>query len=315
MKQDPAVITTKLSRSYGEIKALKELDLTIFRGEIFGLVGPDGAGKTTAFRLLCGVIPPDSGEIEIAGLNLLKNPDAVSERIGYMPQRFSLYEDLTVEENLSFYGDVFCVPKDQYRKKLTRLMEFSRLSPFLKRRAGALSGGMKQKLALSCALIHDPDILFLDEPTTGVDALSRRELWKILSDLNAEGMTIIVSTPYMDEVEMTTRMGFLYKGRLLKQGSPFEILETMRGFFIEITADKPFQAVEALSDEPGIQSCYLMGDHINIRSSIEYPEDKISALLSEKGVVLKEYRPGRPAMEDVFIDIVRKEETYAGRGD
>src|ERR1041385_2898332 len=244
----PVVSLQNLTRKFGSITAVDKLTLDINEGEIFGLVGPDGAGKTTAIRLMLGILSADSGT------------RAVSSSMGYVSQRFSLYTELTVEENLALFADIYSVPESEREPRLRRLMQFSRLEPFHDRLARNLSGGMKQKLALSCALIHTPKVLFLDEPTTGVDPLSRRDLWKLLFDLWQEGVTIVVSTPYMDEAERCSRIGFLNHGRLLALGAPDELREQFRGAIFEILVEDRFHAREILEKLPFVGDVNVFGE-------------------------------------------------------
>lgn len=217
--------------------AVEELSLEIAPGELFGLIGPDGAGKTTTMRSLCGLLARDKGEVAVFGLDPLRKPRYVREMIGYMPQRFSLYPDLSVAENLRFFADLYLVPADERRRREERLMQFSKLAPFHNRRAGQLSGGMKQKLALSCTLIHTPKLLILDEPTTGVDPVSRKEFWAILKDLAADGIALLVSTPYMDEALLCDRVALMHKGRTIAVGTPEEIARLYPHRLVEATAD------------------------------------------------------------------------------
>jgi len=231
-----------LTRKFGNLTAVNNLNLEIEEGEIFGLVGPDGAGKTTTMRLLTGILDPTSGEGWVYGKHIVKEAEPLKEHIAYMSQRFGLYEDLTVEENIKFYADVYCVPQQERAAKFDKLLGFSVLTPFKKRFAGKLSGGMKQKLGLACALIHTPKVLFLDEPTNGVDPVSRRDFWRILYDLLKEKVTILYSTSYLDEAERCRRVGLIHKGNLLRCEMPDKIkqefnVKTLEEAFITIVND------------------------------------------------------------------------------
>ncbi len=220
IEQDDAITITGLRKTFNGLTAVDGIDLQVRRGEIFGLVGPDGAGKTTTMRLLAGLLDPDAGGARVAGFDVQRQTEAMKRQIGYMPQRFSLYGDLTVAENMRFFATIYQVPRAERLARQQRLLEFSRLEPFLKRQAQFLSGGMKQKLALACVLMHTPQVLFLDEPTTGVDPVSRRDFWKILYSLLQEGVTLFVSTPYMDEAERCTRVALMNRGRIIFCGTP-----------------------------------------------------------------------------------------------
>ncbi len=226
-----------LTKRFNHIIAVHRLNLTVRSGEIFGLVGPDASGKTTTLRMLCGILQPDEGEGRIAGFDILKERECLKERIGYLPQRFGLYGDLTVLENIQFYADLYQVPKKERRDRIAKLLQIANLEPFTKRKAQDLSGGMKQKLGLICVLIHIPQILFLDEPTTGVDPLSRRDFWIILYDLLKEGVTILFSTSYLDEAERCHRVGLIYKGELLITDTPSAIKNRLKGVLRPIFQD------------------------------------------------------------------------------
>lgn len=235
----PIIKAAGLCRVFNKTTAVDKLDLEVEEGEIFGLVGPDGAGKTTVMRLLTGILAPSGGEAWVGGCHIVKDSEKLKESIAYMPQRFGLYEDLTVIENLNFYADIYMTPVDERVGRIKKLLEFTRLDPFQNRLAGNLSGGMKQKLGLSCALIHTPKILFLDEPTNGVDPVSRRDFWKILYDLLKQKVTIVFSTAYLDEAERCKRVGLLHKGKLLRCESPYSIkkefsAQTLEEAFISI---------------------------------------------------------------------------------
>jgi ABC-2 type transport system ATP-binding protein len=218
----------QLTKTFGGLTAVDHLDLEIPRGEVFGLVGPDGAGKTTTLRMLCGLADPTEGEAEIAGHNVRKHPDRVKDSIGYMAQRFGLYQDLTVDENMDFYSDLFGIKRSERQRLLPQLLEMTRMAPFRKRRAGRLSGGMKQKLALMCTLLHRPEVLFLDEPTNGVDPVSRRDFWQILQQLVSEGVTVFTTTAYLDEAERCDRVGLMHEGKLIRCAPPEELKREFR---------------------------------------------------------------------------------------
>jgi ABC-2 type transport system ATP-binding protein len=297
-----AISINNLGKTFGKTAALKSLDLEIKQGEIFGLVGPDGAGKTTLIRILCGIMRPTEGTASVFGDDVVKHPEKAKQHLGYMSQRFSLYQDLSVQENIRFFQDLYKVPRDQRRERMDRLLEFSRLGPFRDRPAGKLSGGMKQKLGLCCALIHTPRILFLDEPTTGVDPISRRELWSLLYDLWNDGLTILVSTPYMDEAERCSRTGFLQRGEMIATGTPQEVTDSYPHEMVELTSEGALGLSESLSAIEGILDIHHYGDRLHI--AVENP-DRILPLIREKvgsdTQALQSLRRVKPSLEDVFL--------------
>jgi ABC-2 type transport system ATP-binding protein len=304
---DP-IRTEGLTRVFGERVALDHLTLRVAEGEVFGLVGPDGAGKTTTMRLLASIMDPTSGDGWVAGKHVVRDASSVKQQIGYMSQRFGLYPDLTVIENLDFYADLYSVPRRGRAEQVERLLAFSGLAPFRARLAGDLSGGMKQKLGLACALIHTPRVLLLDEPTNGVDPVSRREFWRILYDRLREGVTIFVSTSYLDEAERCSRIGLLHQGRLLACGTPDEVRGLMRGTILEIRTAEPRRAAAALkaSEEDG--SVGLFGDTLHlVTNEPEGAEQRVRSLLAGAGIEVESVRVAEPALEDVFVSIAAEE--------
>ncbi len=293
-----------LTKKYGSVTAIDKLDLDIREGEIFGLVGPDGAGKTTAIRLMLGILKPDAGSGRVGSFELDRQSESISTLTGYVSQRFSLYGELTVEENLALFADIYGVSENERNRRVDRLMQFSRLESFKTRLARNLSGGMKQKLALSCALIHTPKVLFLDEPTTGVDPLSRRDLWRLLFDLWQEGVTIIVSTPYMDEAERCSRIGFLEHGRLIALGQPDDLRAGFHGAILEIHAAEKFRAKEALAAYPYVRDVNLFGEGLHIIVDEESVDAAMEALPSAP-IGVRSIKRIEPTMEDVFFQLVR----------
>jgi ABC-2 type transport system ATP-binding protein len=300
-----AIRIEALTKSFDGMKAVDGLTLNIAAGEIFGLVGPDGAGKTTTMRLLTAILEPTSGDAWVAGHHIVKEAEAIKEEIGYMSQRFGLYPDLTVMENIDFYADIYGVARRGRAERVDRLLAFGNLTPFKKRLAGNLSGGMKQKLGLACALIHTPKVLFLDEPTSGVDPVSRRDFWRILYQLLREKVTIFISTAYLDEAERAHRVGLLHRGRLLAVGTPDEVKTLMRGTILEIRAAEPRKATALLRERlPGI-SVGLFGDRVHIVADDPGAVAKQAAdLLVGAGLQAEEIRPIEPALEDVFISVL-----------
>ena len=304
-----AVQTENLSRTFGPVTAVDRLSLTVERGEIFGLVGPDGSGKTTLMRLLSGILRPTSGEARVLGHPVTTEAERLKERIGYMAQRFALYGDLTVLENLHFYADLYEVPRRERLPRIERLLAFSNLAPFQDRRAQNLSGGMKQKLGLACALVHTPEILFLDEPTNGVDPVSRRDFWRILYDLLQEGVTILISTAYLDEAERCRRVGLMHRGRLLSVGSPREIKGLMEGELWEVRSPQRMKALGVLKSLPGVKAAEIFGDRVHVllqEAGEAYGE--METRLKESGVEILSLRRVPPSLEDVFVSTVPGEE-------
>jgi ABC-2 type transport system ATP-binding protein len=300
-----AIETVSLTRLFGAIRAVDELSISVAAGRIYGLVGPDGAGKTTTLRLLCGALRADSGQANVFGIDVARDPEAVRRRLGYMPQRFSLYGDLTVRENMRFFADVYGVPRGDQPGLMERLLAFSRLGPFQERRADALSGGMKQKLALACALIHRPQVLLLDEPTTGVDPVARREFWDILRDaVERDGMTVLVSTPYMDEADRCHTVGFMRAGQLMASGSPRELQRLVPGVVLEIQAHPLHGAQGALGAVTGVRDVQVFGDRLHVLADSAIDADVLRAALPV-GVALASVRPVAPTMEDVFMHLQR----------
>jgi ABC-2 type transport system ATP-binding protein len=298
-----------LSRDFDGTAAVTDLSFTVDEGELFGLVGPDGAGKTTTLRMLAGVLRPSAGDATIAGVSVARTPERVKPRVAYMSQRFGLYGDLTVDENLDFYADLYRVPRSERRERLARLFEFSGLGPFRDRLAGKLSGGMKQKLGLSCALVHRPEVLLLDEPTFGVDPVSRRELWLIVHEMVAEGVTALVSTAYLDEAERFDRLALLHEGRLLALDTPAALQEGFEGEVLEVAVEDPRRAREAAAGIPGVGRATVFGDRLHLTvASTEAAADEVERRLREAGAGPSALRPVRPSLEDVFIERVAEAE-------
>jgi len=292
-----------LTKTYGSIKAVDDVSLVAEKGEILALVGPDGAGKTSIFRAMCGLLEFNSGQIEIACFDVSREFERIKPHLGYMPQTFSLYPDLSVEENLRFYAGLFGLDRRQFEKKKDLLYNFSGLGPFHRRRAGALSGGMKQKLALSCALVHDPQVLVLDEPTTGVDPLSRRQFWDILRELKAQGSTIMISTPYMDEVELSDKAAFIHLGRKTAEGTPDQLVRRFSGKVYRLNVAPTHERVQQLDRIAGLKS-RRFGATIHVyvpeNHSLEEYQDQFSQMGIEPGLIA----PIKPELEDTFIQLL-----------
>ena len=300
------VETDKLTRRFGKLTAVDRLDLRVEEGEIFGLVGPDGAGKTTTLRLLAGLLDPTAGEVRVAGHDVRREASRVKDSIGYMAQRFGLYVDLTVRENMDFYADLFGISEAEHRSLAGRLLKMTRMEPFQDRPAGKLSGGMKQKLALMCALLHRPQVLYLDEPTNGVDPVSRRDFWAILYQLVKEGMTVIVTTAYLDEAERCNRVGLMHEGRLIKCDAPEALKRRFELPCYEVRAPDVKRAREMLVGLAGVTSVEPAGAVLHLfllpaRTSPEFLE----RALDEHGLGPAEFRRIVPSLEDVFIASIR----------
>jgi len=295
------------TRRFGALTAVAGLDLEVRPGELFGIVGPDGAGKTTTLRMLAGVLAPSAGDAEILGTSVRRNPEGVKARIAYMSQRFGLYTDLTVRENLDFYADLYGVPASERPARLARLFAFSGLAPFERRLAGQLSGGMKQKLGLSCALVHEPELLLLDEPTFGVDPVSRRDLWLIIHEMVGRGVTVVVSTAYLDEAERCDRVALLHQGRLLALDSPAGLRAGFPGELLALRGPRVREARALLAGEPLIEGAALFGDalHLTVRSAAA-ARAGIAARLAAAGLGELELAPLAAGLEDVFIALVSK---------
>ncbi|MDD2540205.1 MAG: ABC transporter ATP-binding protein [Desulfuromonadaceae bacterium] len=301
---DIAIKTEELTRIFGDTVAVDNLTLEIRKGELFGLVGPDGAGKTTTMRLLTAIMEPTSGEAWVGGHSILKDGEQIKQRIGYMSQRFGLYEDLTVMENIIFYADLYEVPKNERPARIERLLGFSNLTPFKERLAGKLSGGMKQKLGLACALIHTPEILFLDEPTNGVDPVSRRDFWRILYGLLKEGITIFVSTAYLDEAERCTRVGLMHRGKILIDDSPARIKKSLGFPMVELWTGDARKAEEFVRGCPGVRNVSIYGDRLHVALERLEALDGVIGKLQEEGITVRDYRSILPSLEDIFIAMV-----------
>lgn len=302
-----AIHASGLGRSFGEMWAVRGLDLEVKRGEIFGLVGPDGAGKTTTMRLLTGILAAGEGSATVAGFSIQGGEEEIKSRISYMSQRFGLYGDLSVEENLRFYADLYEVPRREREPLEERLLGFSNLTPFRKRLARDLSGGMKQKLGLACALIHKPEILFLDEPTNGVDPVSRRDFWRILYAMLKEGVTIFVSTAYLDEAERCTRVGLMHRGRLIQCDTPQKLKEGIPGLLLELETEQPRVAREALAGQLGWNRISLFGGKLHLYAGDEAEAEQARAILQQAGIAVLAEKAITPTLEDVFIYQVTQE--------
>ncbi|MCD4685548.1 MAG: ABC transporter ATP-binding protein [Anaerolineae bacterium] len=304
--------TQNLGRSFGgrfrrpSITAVQDLTLDIQPGELFGLVGPDGAGKTTTLRMLAGILKPTTGEAIVNGHDVVEEAEAIKQELGYMPQQFGLYPDLSVDENLDFICDVFNVIGTEREKRIRELLDFTNLHAFRQRRSKHLSGGMQKKLGLTAALVHNPTLLLLDEPTTGVDPVARREFWDILTTLHTKGSTIVVSTPYMDEAERCNRVGLMYEGRLMVCDTPGAIKRMLPGIVLALRANDLLAAEKAVTEIDGVIDVQPYGDVLNIIVPGETFRAPITATLTSAGITVHSVQPAPPRLEEVFIYFVRQ---------
>ena len=299
-----AIRAENLSRHFGHVKAVDELSLEVREGEIFGLVGPDGAGKTTTIRLLAGILSVTAGAAWVTGRNVLSEAEAIKPDIGYVSQTFSLYPDLTVIENLQFYADIYGVSRRDRIRQFEQLLAITSLEPFRQRPAGQLSGGMKQKLSLCCALLHSPRVLLLDEPTNGVDPLSRREFWRILSRLSRDKVTVFIATAYLHEAERCSRVGFLHQGRLLATGTPNELKGLVQGIILEFDTPDPRRAVAILRQHPAVLHASRLGTRVHLTVTVTDSAREIADFMAKHDVPMTGIHLIPPSLEDVFVSML-----------
>ena len=309
-----AITLDRVTKRYGRTAVVSELSLTVARGEMFGLIGPDGAGKTTTIRLICGLLAADGGSVRVLDLSPTRDHRRLTRSVGYLSQRFSLYGDLSVDENIAFFADIHGLR--DYRDRRERLLEMTQLTPFRARLADRLSGGMKQKLALACTLVHEPELIVLDEPTTGVDPVSRREFWKLLSQFLAHGITIVMATPYLDEAERCARVALLHEGRLLALDRPDALRATLPGSLFEVIAPDHQNVADAIKRMPGVTGVEMFGERAHVRLAAgagpDAPARIGAALASHAGIRVLSIRPVAASLEDVFIDKVTGDRMQAG---
>ena len=286
------------------VEAVKGISFDVTKGELFGIIGPDGAGKTSLFRMLTTLLLPDGGNAMVDGSDMVRDYKAIRNKVGYMPGRFSLYQDLTVEENLQFFATIFNTTVQKNYDLIKDI--YIQIEPFKNRRAGKLSGGMKQKLALSCALIHRPVVLFLDEPTTGVDAVSRKEFWEMLQRLKKQGITILVSTPYMDEAALCDRVLLLQEGETLSIGTPQEIINSFSQHILAVKSERMFRLLQDLKEWKEIEDCYVFGEYIHAVVKDEFDEAGFRIFLQDKGHLQVEMHSVQPNIEDCFMHLMKK---------
>ena len=302
---EPAITVAGLTKSFPGVKAVDGLSFDVRTGEIFGLVGPDGAGKTTTLRMLAGVMTPDAGSARVAGYDVVRDPEGAKHALSYMPQRFGLYEDLTVDENIRFYADLFGVRKAERERRAAELLQAAGMSEFRRRMAGKLSGGMKQKLGLVCALIHRPRVILLDEPTTGVDPVSRRDFWRILYELVAEGVAILTSTAYLDEAERCHRVALMHAGKLLFCDEPAALKQRMGKGVLSISSTDPRAVRGVLEGAEGVSSLMLTGDRVHaVVDDAKARAAEFDARLKGAGTPFDSIQQVAPTIEDLFVDAV-----------
>ena len=309
--EQPAISADHLVRRFGQFAAVNDISFKVQKGEIFGFLGPNGSGKTTVIKMLTGLLPLSSGDATVQGIDVRKDPEAVRENIGYMSQNFSLYTDLTVTENLTFYGRVYGLSPERLKRRMDEIVQLNGLGPYLNRLAAQLSGGWKQRLALGCAMLHEPALIFLDEPTAGIDPVARRQLWDLLFELSAHGITFFVTTHYMDEAERCGHVAYIYFGKVIADGTPDDLRELPEvkpegTYRVEITAPQVTRALRAARTIPGIRSATIFGQSIHALISDDLDLEHLRAQLLKNDVVVAEIRPLAPSLEDVFVELTSK---------
>jgi ABC-2 type transport system ATP-binding protein len=319
-EQNPTAISAEhLVRKFGNFVAVNDVSFRVQRGEIFGFLGPNGSGKTTVIKMLTGLLPLSGGQATVEGIDVRKDPDAVRENIGYMSQNFSLYTDLTVTENLTFYGRVYGLSAERLRKRTDEVVQLNGLGPYLNRLSAQLSGGWKQRLALGCAMLHEPKLVFLDEPTAGIDPVARRQLWDLLFDLSGHGITFFVTTHYMDEAERCSHVAYIYYGKLIADGTPATLRELpdvqpAGTYRVEITTPEVTRALRIARSIPGIRSATIFGQSIHALVDDQFDIEHLREQLLKNNLVVGEIRPLAPSLEDVFVELTYKNQ-IASEGD
>ena len=314
---DAAISAEHLVRRFGNFTAVNDVSFRVEKGEIFGFLGPNGSGKTTVIKMLTGLLPLSGGSAHVEGLDVRTDSEAVRERIGYMSQNFSLYYDLTVEENLTFYGRIYSLAPVRLKRRMEEIIQLNGLGPYLNRLAAQLSGGWKQRLALGCAMLHEPKLLFLDEPTAGIDPVARRQLWDLLFELSGHGITFFVTTHYMDEAERCSHVAYIYYGKLIADGTPDSLRQhadvqprgTRR---VEFNAPEVTRALRLARGIPGIRSATIFGQSIHALVDENLTLDGLRSQLAENGITVNEIRPLAPSLEDVFVELTYKHESLLG---
>jgi len=309
-----AIDAQNLVRRFGHFTAVNDVSFRVQKGEIFGFLGPNGSGKTTVIKMLTGLLPLSGGEASVLGIDVRKDPESVRENIGYMSQNFSLYSDLTVRENLTFYGRIYGLPGDRLRKRMDEIVQLNGLGPYLNRLSAQLSGGWKQRLALGCAMLHEPKLIFLDEPTAGIDPVARRQLWDLLFELSAHGITFFVTTHYMDEAERCNHVAYIYFGKIIADGTPDSLRELPEvrpegTYRVEITTPEVTRALRITRTLPGIRSATIFGQSIHALINDDLDLDLLREFLLRQNIVVAEIRPLAPSLEDVFVELTYRHQS------
>jgi len=312
--EPPAIVAEHLVRRFGAVTAVDDVSFRVEKGEIFGFLGPNGSGKTTVIKMLTGLLPLSGGEASVLGLDVRKDPETVRENIGYMSQNFSLYSDLTVTENLTFYGRIYGISNERLRTRMEKIVELNGLGPYLNRLSSQLSGGWKQRLALGCAMLHQPKLIFLDEPTAGIDPVARRQLWDLLFELSAQGITFFVTTHYMDEAERCNHVAYIYYGKLIADGTPDSLRELPDvqppgTYRVEITALQVTRALRIARTVPGVRRATIFGQSIHALINDDLNPEHLRKRLLEQNIVVAEIRPLAPSLEDVFVELTYKHQS------
>ena len=312
--EQPAILAEHLVRRFGAFTAVDDVSFRVEKGEIFGFLGPNGSGKTTVIKMLTGLLPLSGGEASALGLDVRKDPERVRENIGYMSQNFSLYSDLTVTENLTFYGRIYGLSNERLRRRMDEIVGLNGLGPYLDRLSSQLSGGWKQRLALGCAMLHEPKLIFLDEPTAGIDPVARRQLWDLLFELSAHGITFFVTTHYMDEAERCSHVAYIYYGKLIADGTPDSLRELpdvqpAGTYRVEITAPEVTRALRVARTVPGVRSATIFGQSIHALINDDLDPEQLRKRLLDQNIVVAEIRPLAPSLEDVFVELTYKHQS------
>jgi ABC-2 type transport system ATP-binding protein len=315
----PAISAEHLVRRFGKVTAVNDISFRVEQGEIFGFLGPNGSGKTTAIKLLTGLLPLTSGSAQVEGLDVRTDSESIRERVGYMSQNFSLYDDLTVGENLQFYGRIYSLEPARLKRRIDEIIALNNLGPYFNRLAAHLSGGWKQRLALGCAMLHEPQLLFLDEPTAGIDPVARRQLWDLLFELSGHGITFFVTTHYMDEAERCNHVAYIYFGKIIADGTPNSLRElpevqpagTLR---VEITTPEVTRALRFARQIPGIRSATIFGQSIHALIDDHFDLHELREQLLKNGIAVAEVRPLAPSLEDVFVELTNKHQAMLEAG-